>query len=116
MPLKVEVVSTDRVWWEGEASFIRAPAADGDMGILTGHQPVLAVLRPGSVWITAASGERVEMPLSGGFLSVDHDSVTVVVDPTTADAQVSSTGDAAPGTAETFEPDVAPLAPAGAQG
>ena len=116
MPLTVEVVSTDRIWWEGEAQSVRAPAADGDMGILAGHQPVLAVLRPGSVWITIESGERVEMPLTGGFLSVDGDSVTVVVDPTAAGLIPPSRGDAEPSTAMMIDPDAAPQAPAGVQG
>ena len=44
MPLNVEMVSADRTVWSGEALSVAAPAADGDMGVLPGHQPVLAVL------------------------------------------------------------------------
>ncbi|UFU07658.1 F0F1 ATP synthase subunit epsilon [Ruania halotolerans] len=84
MPLTVEMVSADRTWWSGEATSVGAPAADGDMGIRPGHQPVLAVLRPGMVRVHPADGEPVTMEVSGGFLSVDHDDVTIVVDPTTS--------------------------------
>lgn len=82
MALNVEVVATDRTVWSGEASAISAPAADGSIGILPGHQPVLAVLRPGKVDISPASGEKMELDVSGGFVSVDHDTVTIVIDAT----------------------------------
>src|SRR5699024_10100276 len=78
--LSVEVVATDRTVWSGEASAISAPAADGSIGILPGHQPGLAVLRSGTVDITPTSGEKVELDVSGGFVSVDHDTVTIVID------------------------------------
>lgn len=82
MALKVEVVATDRTIWSGEASAVTAPASEGSIGILPGHQPVLAVLRPGKVEVTPASGKKVDLEVSGGFVSVDHDTVTIVVDPT----------------------------------
>lgn len=81
MPLSVEVVSTDRTVWSGEAVAITAPAADGSIGILPGHQPVLAVLRSGKVLVTPATGEKVGLEVDGGFISVDHDTVMIVVDP-----------------------------------
>lgn len=90
MPLKVEMVSADRTWWSGEALSVGAPAADGDLGVLPGHQPLLAVLRPGMIKVRPAAGEPVEMQVSGGFISVDHDAVTIVVDPTTAEAEPAS--------------------------
>ncbi|CAM3569269.1 F0F1 ATP synthase subunit epsilon [Occultella aeris] len=89
MPLNVEIVSPDRTWWSGEAVSIGAPAADGDLGILTGHQPVLAVLRAGVVRVRPTSGEAITMDVDGGFISVDQDSVTIVVDPTTNEDQAS---------------------------
>lgn len=81
MPLNVEMVSADRTLWSGEALSVGAPAADGDLGILAGHQPVLAVLRPGKIRVRPLEGEVVLQEVSGGFLSVDQDTITVVVDP-----------------------------------
>ena len=78
--MKVEVVSTDASLWSGEATSVVVPAAGGDMGILTGRQPVLAVLRPGKVRITPSSGQVVTLDVHEGFVSVDEDVVTVVVD------------------------------------
>ena len=80
-PLDVDLVAEDRTVWSGEATMVSAPAADGEMGILPGHSPVLAVLRPGTVRITpTAGGSPTVIRVDSGFLSVDHDRVTVVVD------------------------------------
>lgn len=81
--LNVEMVSADRTLWSGEALSVGAPAADGDLGVLPGHQPVLALLRPGKIRVRPVEGEVVVQEVSGGFLSVDHDTITVVVDPMT---------------------------------
>jgi F-type H+-transporting ATPase subunit epsilon len=78
--LDVDVVAADRTIWSGEASMVSAPSVEGDVGILPGHTPMLAVLRPGTVRITPVSGELVRAPVETGFLSVDGDRVTVVTD------------------------------------
>jgi F-type H+-transporting ATPase subunit epsilon len=75
----VDVVAADRRVWRGEASMVSAPAADGDMGILPGHTPVLAALRAGNVRITTLSGEVRSVQVDEGFMSVDANHVTVVV-------------------------------------
>lgn len=78
--LDVDVVAADRTIWSGEARMVSAPSAEGDVGILPGHTPMLAVLRPGTVRITPVSGEVVRAAVEAGFLSVDADRVTVVTD------------------------------------
>ena len=77
--LEVDVVATDRRVWRGTARMVSAPAADGDIGILPGHTPVLAVLRAGDVRIQRADGGTLTLAVDEGFLSVDDDKVTVVV-------------------------------------
>ncbi|MEE6273371.1 F0F1 ATP synthase subunit epsilon [Georgenia wangjunii] len=78
--MKVDVVGPDASLWHGEATSVSVPAADGEMGIRTGHQPVLAVLKAGPVRIIPVSGEQVNVDVLGGFVSVDDDVVMVVVD------------------------------------
>ena len=78
--LEVDLVAADRKVWSGQASMVSAPAADGEIGILPGHAPVLAVLRPGAVRITPTDGSVRHVEVGSGFLSVDDDRVTVVVD------------------------------------
>jgi F-type H+-transporting ATPase subunit epsilon len=78
--LDVDVVAADRTIWSGEASMVSAPSAEGEVGILPGHTPLLAVLRRGEVRVTPVSGEIVRTAVEAGFLSVDADRVTVVTD------------------------------------
>ncbi|WP_427869279.1 F0F1 ATP synthase subunit epsilon [Leucobacter luti] len=77
--LNVSVVSADREVWKGEASQVIAKTVEGEIGILRGHEPMLAILAEGGqVRLTTAGGEKVGVDAEGGFLSVDHDNVTIV--------------------------------------
>jgi len=77
-PMQVEVVSADQVVWSGEASNIIAKTVDGDIGILAGHAPVLAVLVPSGVEIITSEGAREIVAVEGGFLSVARDRVSIL--------------------------------------
>ncbi len=78
--LSVEVVSRVRSLWSGDASYVSIPAVDGRLGILSGRQPLLAVLEPGVVEINSVSGPAITVTVDGGFASVDSDFVTIVVE------------------------------------
>jgi F-type H+-transporting ATPase subunit epsilon len=78
--LNVDLVSTDRKVWSGIAHAVSAPSVDGQIGILSGHTPILAVLRPGTVRVTTDDAEPFEVHVTGGFVSVDDNLVTVVAD------------------------------------
>ena len=80
MPLQVELVSADRKVWSGEASMVIARTVEGDLGILPGHAPVLAVLASGELTIRPTSGDQITVTAEGGFPSVEHARVTVVSD------------------------------------
>jgi F-type H+-transporting ATPase subunit epsilon len=78
--LDVALVATDRTVWSGRARLVVAPAADGEIGVLAGHTPLLSVLKPGTIRIRLAEGGSVEADIEGGFISVDSGAVTAVVD------------------------------------
>lgn len=78
--LDVDVVATDRRVWSGRAKVVSAPASEGEIGILTGHSPLLSLMRTGVVRVTPVSGEPIEYGVTGGFISVDSDQVTIVAD------------------------------------
>ncbi|GAB3258605.1 hypothetical protein GCM10027586_19420 [Kineococcus gypseus] len=80
MPLQVDLVAADRTVWSGEATLVRARTSDGDIGIMAGHQPVLAVLADGEVSVTGTGGDGVTVRVDGGFFSVDSDRVTIVAE------------------------------------
>ncbi|SDS30820.1 F0F1 ATP synthase subunit epsilon [Paraoerskovia marina] len=78
--LNVDIVATDRKIWSGVARGVTAPASEGEVGIRVGHAPLLASLRAGRVVITPVEGAPVSGTVTGGFLSVDADQVTIVAD------------------------------------
>ena len=77
-PMQVEVVSADRVVWSGKSSNIIAKTVEGDIGILPGHSPVLAVLVPGGVEIFTDDHNREIVAVDGGFISVAQGRVSIL--------------------------------------
>jgi F-type H+-transporting ATPase subunit epsilon len=77
-PLRVSVVSADYEVWSGEAKQVVAKTLIGEIGILRGHEPVLAILAPGEVRITREDGSVVKIKAEDGFFSFENDNVTVV--------------------------------------
>jgi F-type H+-transporting ATPase subunit epsilon len=76
--LNVSVVSADQEVWSGEATMVVAKTVEGEIGILPGHEPMLAILAGGEVRVTLAGGEKLTANAEDGFLSVEHDTVQVV--------------------------------------
>ena len=76
--LKVSVVSADQELWSGVASRLIARTTEGEIGILPGHEPLLAILAKGEVRVTAADGSQITANADNGFLSVENNTVTVV--------------------------------------
>jgi F-type H+-transporting ATPase subunit epsilon len=81
--LEVDLVAADRKIWSGGATMVSAPAADGEVGIMPGHAPLLAILRAGEIRVTPFEGEPFSGTVTGGFLSVDANRVTIVADSVT---------------------------------
>jgi len=80
--LKVSVISPEAILFEGDADSVVAPAYDGEVGILTGHAPMMAVLGKGELRIGTSGGRRFKV--EGGFLQVLNNEVRVVTERATA--------------------------------
>ena len=78
MALTVNLVAADHEVWSGEASLVVARTTIGEIGIMTGHEPVLGVLAAGEVRITLDDGKKIIANAQDGFLSVEGDVVTIV--------------------------------------
>jgi len=76
--LAVSVVAADHEVWSGEAKQVVARTTEGEIGILAGHEPILAVLSAGEVRVTTLDGTVVTANADDGFLSVQNDTVTIV--------------------------------------
>lgn len=78
MTLTIRVVAPDKTVWDSEAEEVILPSTTGQLGILTGHAPLLSALdigvmrvRPGKDWVAIA--------LMGGFAEVENNEVTILV-------------------------------------
>jgi F-type H+-transporting ATPase subunit epsilon len=77
--LHVEVVTAERELYNGEANLVSAPGTEGRMGILPRHAALLTTLGPGELRIEL-NGADEPLFVSGGFLEVSNNSVTVLAD------------------------------------
>jgi F-type H+-transporting ATPase subunit epsilon len=79
MPIRCEIVSQDRIVYQGDVDMVILPGAAGEMGILPHHAPVLTVLQFGVVRVKAG-GEEQFFTVAGGVAEVQPDQVTVLAD------------------------------------
>ena len=77
--LHVSVISPEAMLFEGDAQSVVAPAFDGEVGILTGHAPMMALLGTGELRLQSAVGRQSFM-VAGGFLQVVDNQVRVVTE------------------------------------
>ena len=77
--LHFEFVSPESVLFSGEVDQVDLPGAEGDMGILAGHAPLVTMLRPGIVTIYRG-GAREPVVVTGGFAEVGPGGLTVLAD------------------------------------
>jgi len=79
MPIRCEIISQDRIVFQGEADLVLLPGADGDMGILPHHAPLLTTLKYGVIKVRA-KGQEKYFTVAGGIAEVQPDIVTVLAD------------------------------------
>jgi F-type H+-transporting ATPase subunit epsilon len=75
--LRVSVLSPEQAVYEGPATQVIAPAYHGQLGILRGHAPLMALLGEGELRVDNG-GQTLKFNVSGGFLQVIDDTVTVM--------------------------------------
>ena len=76
--MHAELVVPSRELWSGEASMVIAKTTEGDIGVLPGHSPVFGILAEASVVQILTEDAEVRAAVSGGFLSVADDRVSVL--------------------------------------
>lgn len=79
MTIKCEIVSQDRMVYEGDVDIVVLPGAAGEMGILPHHAPLLTTLKFGVIKIRQQGNEQV-FTVAGGVAEIQPDIVTVLAD------------------------------------
>jgi len=77
--LNFEIITAERVVYSDEVDVVIAPSVDGQVAILPQHAPLMAMIEPGEL-IVRKDGEEHDVFVSGGFLEVHNNKVTVLAD------------------------------------
>ncbi len=80
MTVHLDIVSAERSIFNGRVSHLQVSGAEGELGVMPGHTPLLTMIKPGMARIVKQNGEEEVFYLSGGMLEVQHASVSVLAD------------------------------------
>jgi F-type H+-transporting ATPase subunit epsilon len=79
MPIRCEIVTQERLVFSEDVDMVTAPGAEGELGILPHHAPLLTAMAPGELRIKRAGREEY-FAISGGFMEVQPGKVTILAD------------------------------------
>ena len=79
MPLAVEIVTAERSVLSDTADMVVAPSAEGVVGVLPRHAPMIALLKPGELRLKKGS-EELALAVAGGIMQVEPHRVIVLAD------------------------------------
>ncbi|WP_441233176.1 F0F1 ATP synthase subunit epsilon [Bradyrhizobium sp. 930_D9_N1_4] len=82
-----DLVSPEKLAFSGEVDQVDIPGVEGDFGVLAGHAPVVAAIRPGILTITAG-GKHEKVIVLGGLAEVSENGLTVLADVATSLAEL----------------------------
>ncbi len=77
--IKFEIVTAERDVYTDDVDVVIAPGIEGQLGILPNHAPLLTMLQPGEL-VVRKGGEETAIFVTGGFLEVMQNRVTVLAD------------------------------------
>jgi F-type H+-transporting ATPase subunit epsilon len=78
--LHFDLVSPEKLLFTGDVRQVDLPGAEGDFGVLAGHAPLIAHLRPGVLVIHGEAAEELRIVIHGGFAEVTAAGLTVLAD------------------------------------
>jgi F-type H+-transporting ATPase subunit epsilon len=78
-----DLVSPEKLAFSGEVDQVDVPGVEGDFGVLAGHAPVVAVIRPGILTVTSG-GTQQKVIVLGGLAEVSDKGLTVLADVATS--------------------------------
>jgi F-type H+-transporting ATPase subunit epsilon len=76
--MKITILTPDSTVFEGEISSVKAPGSDGFLELLNNHAPVVSSLKDGEVRIIKSDGERMTFNISGGFIEMLNNEVSLL--------------------------------------
>lgn len=78
--LRIKLVTPERTLFEEEVVSVTLPTTEGEITVLPKHLPLVAALQPGVAKLVRADGHIEDVAVSGGFIQIGNDLVTVLAD------------------------------------
>jgi F-type H+-transporting ATPase subunit epsilon len=78
-----DLVSPEKLAFSGEVDQVDVPGVEGDFGVLAGHAPVVAAIRPG-ILVVISGGTKQKIIVTGGLAEVSDKGLTVLADVATS--------------------------------
>ncbi|MDD4631512.1 MAG: ATP synthase F1 subunit epsilon [Proteiniphilum sp.] len=75
----LEIVTPEQTFFRGEVDSVTLPGVSGSFQILNNHAPLISSLKKGMLAFSA-DGKESEMEITDGFVEVNHNNVTVLID------------------------------------
>ncbi|MEA2954406.1 MAG: F-type H+-transporting ATPase subunit epsilon, partial [Alphaproteobacteria bacterium] len=85
-----DLVAPDKLLFSGEVDQVDVPGAEGDFGVLAGHAPLVATLKPG-ILVVHEGGQKKRIVVTGGFAEVNPQGLTILADVATAVEDIDRT-------------------------
>ncbi len=78
--LKLEIVTPHGVIFDAEVKQVNLPGSEGEFGVLPKHATLVSLLDTGVIVINKADGEEVAVAINSGYVKVDEEKTTCIVD------------------------------------
>ena len=76
--MKVEILSPDQKFFDGEAKYVFLPGSDGSLGILNNHAPLITTLKKGTVKLELNDGKTETFEVAGGTVEVLNNRIIIL--------------------------------------
>jgi F-type H+-transporting ATPase subunit epsilon len=76
--IHAQLISPDRVVFDGEVRSVVIPGIEGDMTVMAGHQPLMTMLYPGIIFAIDAEGKARRAFIEGGFAEITNSYITIL--------------------------------------
>ena len=87
MPMRVEIITAEREVYSDDVDVLTAPGAEGELGILPNHAPLMTALQPGEIMLRK-DGEETYLAVTGGFMEVIANRVMILADACERDDEI----------------------------
>ena len=78
--MKLEIITPNGVIFDGEVKQVNLPGSEGEFGVLAGHATLVSLLDTGVIVYEKEDAEEVAVAINSGYVKVDEDKTTCIVD------------------------------------